>query len=233
MRDQIQPKQMFVQKAATNKVQVPNHKTIQSKAGTKPPIQAKQRPVQRQGKYAPLASKQTPIQRKSKANQIAQQMGEQHGVDTSNLEFHHNSSFPTSVGAEATIQGNKIDFAPGKDSMQNIKHEVGHAIDNAKNGTPQGNKMVNGHKVDTTREAAADQMMNTPLQQKTNTDTELISPEPNQIVQRVVVHYWDGNDYDTGNEQDLDELADRLYFTQGGLVWEMTQKLLDTLISSL
>ena len=98
--------------------------------------------------------------------QIATIMGEQHGVDTSNLKATHNSSFPETVNAEATIQGNKIDFAPGKDSEYNMKHEVAHFIDNAKNGTPSGDKVVNGQKVDTTRENVADHIAGGALQRK-------------------------------------------------------------------
>jgi len=137
-----------------------------TKEAAKPLIQARQRPIQRHEGYQPHAAKQQPIQRKTtqKSEKIAQTMGQQYGVDTSSLQFNHNSSFPGKLGAEATIQGNKIDFAPGKDSEANIKHEVGHAIDNAKNGTPKGDKVVNGQMVDTTREAAADKMMNAPLQ---------------------------------------------------------------------
>ncbi len=113
---------------------------------------------------------QSPVQRQpSKSGEIAQAMGQQHGVDTSALTFKHNSSFPASVGAAATIQGKEIHFGPGHDSTKNIKHEVGHAIDNAINGTPKGDTVVNGQKVDATREAAADRMMNTPLQLRSMT----------------------------------------------------------------
>ncbi|EAY25962.1 hypothetical protein [Microscilla marina] len=146
--------------------------THQSPQGKNAPLQAKQRPLQRHQDPPPHNAKHQPVQRKAakKSGDIAQVMGQQYGVDTSGLEFNHNSSFPGKVGAEATIQGNKIDFAPGKDSEANIKHEVGHAIDNAKHGTPKGDKVVNGQKVDTTREAAADKMMNAPLQRKEATD---------------------------------------------------------------
>lgn len=151
---------------------------IQAKRGNKP-IQAKQKPIQ--AKQKPIQAKQKPIQRNAKpssntkSSNIAQAMGQQYGVDTSGLQMTHNSSFPGKVNAEATIQGNKIDFAPGKDTEKNIKHEVAHHIINTKRGTPpQANANVNGQAVNTTDEAAADKMMNTPLQAKA-------SPEAGQI----------------------------------------------------
>ncbi|EAY26344.1 hypothetical protein M23134_04622 [Microscilla marina ATCC 23134] len=97
-------------------------------------------------------------------------MGEQYGVDTSSLNINHNSSFPGTVNAEATIQGNKIDFAPGKDSEHNIKHEVGHFITNEKRGTPpKADAFVNGQPINTTDEKAADKIADAPLQRKTDT----------------------------------------------------------------
>ena len=140
---------------------------IQRKTDQKPPKQTKEK------KKGPIQAKQRPLQRsRLKGNaqfqQIAAAMGEQHGVDTSALQATHNSSFPKQVNAEATIQGNKIDFAPGKDTEHHMKHEVGHYIDNAKNGVPKGDQEVNGQKVDTTREQVVDKMANEPLQRKTD-----------------------------------------------------------------
>ena len=111
-----------------------------------------------------------PIQRNtpkgsSRFRQIATAMGAKHGVDTSGLVATHNSSFPGKLNAEATIQGNKIHFAPGMDNDHNIKHEVAHAIDNTLKGTPKGDKVVNGQKVDTTRERVADRMAGEPIMQ--------------------------------------------------------------------
>ena len=77
--------------------------------------------------------------------QIATAMGHRYGVDTSGLVATHNSSFPASLNAEATIQGNKIHFAPGRDTNYNMQHEVSHAIDNALHGTPKGDHPVQGH----------------------------------------------------------------------------------------
>lgn len=132
-----------------------------TREGQKGAVQAKQKPIQ---------AKQAPIQRaggSSKSSNIASAMGQQYGVDTSSLQMNHNSSFPNQVGAEATIQGNKIDFAPGKDSEKNIKHEVGHYIINTQRGTPpKADTSINGQPVNTTDEAAADKMMNAPLQTK-------------------------------------------------------------------
>lgn len=126
--------------------------------------------------YAPLretmrayaTSKALPVQRKapkgsSRFQQIATAMGEQHGVDTSGLVATHNSSFPAQLNAEATIQGNKIHFAPGKDTDYTIRHEVAHAIDNTLHGTPGGDQVVNGQKVDTTREKVVDRMAKVPV----------------------------------------------------------------------
>ncbi|GAA0712487.1 hypothetical protein GCM10009430_02960 [Aquimarina litoralis] len=95
--------------------------------------------------------------------QIASQMGQQYGVDTSTLKATHNSSFPNQLNAEATIQANNIHFAPGKDTDYNIKHEVAHAIDNTLHGTPKGNHFVNGYAIDTTREQHVDRMARTPV----------------------------------------------------------------------
>ncbi|OJJ18822.1 hypothetical protein BKI52_24950 [marine bacterium AO1-C] len=160
-------------------------KTIQAKQR---PIQAKQRPIQ--AKQKPVQARQRPVQRNTaghtkggqpqgsaKFKEIATTMGQQHGVDTSQLKATHNSSFPDTVNAEATIQGSKIDFAPGKDTEANIKHEVAHAIDNAKNGTPKGDKVVNGQSVDTTREQTVDQMAAQPLQRKVNQSTENVGQQ--------------------------------------------------------
>ncbi|OJJ23021.1 hypothetical protein BKI52_01320 [marine bacterium AO1-C] len=129
------------------------------------PIQAKQKPIQ--AKQKPIQAKQKPLQRNignKKSAEIASTMGQQYGVDTSNLQFNHNSSFPATVNAEATIQGNKIDFAPGKDTTDNIKHEIGHHIVNTKRGTPpKADSVVNGQTVNTSDEAAADNIMKAPL----------------------------------------------------------------------
>jgi len=89
-------------------------------------------------------------------------------TDTSQLQFTHNSSFPGTVGAEATIQGKNIHFAPGKDTEANIKHEVAHDIINTQRGTPPAaDTMVNGQAINTSDEMKADAMMSAPLQMKT------------------------------------------------------------------
>ncbi|WP_299315837.1 hypothetical protein [uncultured Aquimarina sp.] len=115
-----------------------------------------------------MSDSEKSIQRKSakgtsKFKEIAASMGEQYGVDTSSLKATHNSSFPTKLNAEATIQGKNIHFAPGMDTEYNIKHEVSHAIDNTINGTPKGDMVVNGQKVDTTRERVVDKMVNSSI----------------------------------------------------------------------
>ncbi|MEL6556569.1 MAG: hypothetical protein AAFQ94_00195 [Bacteroidota bacterium] len=96
----------------------------------------------------------------SKFDRIVAKMGLQYGVDTSGLKATHNSSLPSRLHAEATIQGNRIHFGPGQDSPHNIRHEVAHAIDNRMNGTPAGDKFVNGYLVDTTREKVVGNMVN-------------------------------------------------------------------------
>ena len=108
------------------------------------------------------------VQRKASAGstrfrQIAATMGAKYNVDTSGLHATHHSSFPGKLNAEATIQGNKIHFAPGMDTDYNIKHEVAHAIDNTLNGTPKGDQVVNGKNVDTSREKVVDSMAREPL----------------------------------------------------------------------
>ncbi|GAA4276755.1 hypothetical protein [Aquimarina mytili] len=109
-----------------------------------------------------MSEPKKPIQLKpsgaTKFQKIAFQMGNQYGVDTSALKATHNSSFPAKLNAEATIQGNNIHFAPGMDTDYNMRHEVAHAIDNTIHGTPKGNRVVNGKKVDTTREKVVDRM---------------------------------------------------------------------------
>ena len=109
--------------------------------------------------------KSTPFQRKapqgsSRFKQIATSMGTSYGVDTSTLKATHNSSFPGKLNAEATIQGSNIHFGPGMDTDHNIRHEVAHAIDNAINGVPKGDQVINGQKIDTTRENVVDKMAN-------------------------------------------------------------------------
>jgi hypothetical protein len=120
------------------------------------------------------------VQRKGKqsgGNDLKSVMGEQYGVDLSGYKEHKDSSFPSTVGASATIQGKDIHYAPGQFTEQNRKHELGHAIDNTLNGTPKGDKTIQGHSIDTTREAAADKIMNTPLQRKVDgSQGELAQP---------------------------------------------------------
>ena len=131
---------------------------------------------------AHAATNALPVQRKApkgsfRFQQLATAMGAQHGVDTSGLVATHNSSFPGKLNAEATIQGNNIHFAPGRDTNYNIRHEVAHAIDNTLNGTPKGDRVVNGQKVDTTREKVVDKMARNPVS---------ALPTPSVSVQRKI-----------------------------------------------
>ncbi|HAS42005.1 MAG TPA: hypothetical protein DCS93_16100 [Microscillaceae bacterium] len=144
---------------------------IQTKAGRKGPIQAKQRPIQRNTKTT-----QNTVQR-NQTDDLKTTMGNQYGVDLSGYTEHKDSSFPGTVGALATIQGKDIHYAPGQFTLQNRKHEFGHAIDNTLNGTPKGDMTIQGQNIDTTREAAADKIMNTPLQRKTkDSQNEMAQP---------------------------------------------------------
>jgi hypothetical protein len=102
-------------------------------------------------------------ERPTRFHQIAAAMGQKYGVDTSSLEATSNSSLPAQLDAEATIQGNSIHFAPGMDTDFNMKHEIAHAVDNAQNGTPKGDQLIDGRLVDNSREKVADSMANSPL----------------------------------------------------------------------
>jgi hypothetical protein len=124
-----------------------------------------------------LQPSKTSTSHAGKSGGIAAAMGQQYGVDTSPLKFTHNSSFPSTVNAAATIQGSDIHFAPGQDNTETIKHEVGHYIDNTLNGVPAGNTVVNGRTVDTTRESFADQMAGALLQRTVARDGLGINPE--------------------------------------------------------
>jgi len=154
--------------------------------GPKPPIQTKA------GRKGPIQAKQSPVQRhknKANSNDLKSVMGNQYGVDLSGYTEHQDSSFPGQVGAQATIQGKDIHYAPGQFTLQNRKHELGHAIDNTINGTPKGDMKVSGHQVDTTREAAADKIMNTPLQMKAeggaSQSTQASSASSNAPIQMI------------------------------------------------
>lgn len=181
----VQQKQ--VNQPGTYQTKQSNLPPIQTKQSNLPPIQTKQSklpPIQtKQGKQGPIQAKQRPVERaSSKSQAIAQAMGQQYGVDTSGLQFNHNSAFPSSVNAEATIQGSKIDFAPGKDTEHNIKHEIGHYIVNTQRGTPPvADAVVNGQKVNTTDETKADAIADTPLQRKaTNEGTSTSTQQTGQ-----------------------------------------------------
>ena len=155
-----------------------HHQNMEASYAQAIPIQRQQ---EKNNKIQPQGS--------AKFKEIATAMGEQHGVDTSLLKATHNSSFPATVNAAATIQGNKIDFAPGQDSEPTMKHEVAHYIDNAKNGVPSGDKVVNGQKVDTTREQVVDRMAEGTLQRKDDVvEKNVGATSENKVVQRVL-HY--------------------------------------------
>lgn len=162
-----------------------NHPSpIQTKQSGKPPIQTKQ------GRKEPYQAKQRPVQRK-KDNGLKTAMGNQYGVDLSGYSEHKDSSFPGTVGALATIQGKDIHYAPGQFTEKNRKHELGHAIDNTLNGTPKGDTTIQGHSIDTTREAAADKIMNAPLQMKTSSEavaSESARSDNNAPIQRMVIY---------------------------------------------
>lgn len=169
---QVQENKVMQQKQGV--AQRKKNNNYRTKEGQKPPIsrqtgalhQAKQRPVQRATGNA-------------KSVDIAEKMGEQYNVNTSKMTFEHGSSDPEKVGAEATLQDHKAKFAPGQDTVANIKHEIGHFIINTQRGTPpKPDKVINGQPVNTTDEAAADKIMNTPLQRKANTSTDTMQTAP-------------------------------------------------------
>lgn len=131
----------------------------QTKEGRKGAIQAKQQPVQRKRNSGGVEP------------HIQQYAAQKYGADLSKVSIVENSSFPASVNAKATIQGNSIHVAPGESSTVK-NHEIGHAIDNQLNGTPKADSKVNGQAVNTdqTRENAADrigaELGNVPVQRK-------------------------------------------------------------------
>lgn len=142
-----------------------------SNTGNKSNIQAKQSPVQRErqathtskeGQKPTIQAKQSPVQRKNTQGidpHIQQHATQKYGADLSQVNIQENSSFPASVNAKATIQGNDIHIAPGEGkSVKN--HEIGHAIDNQLNGTPKADTKINGQAVNTdkSRENAADKI---------------------------------------------------------------------------
>ncbi|HAS42009.1 MAG TPA: hypothetical protein DCS93_16130 [Microscillaceae bacterium] len=158
----------IVQKKESTGPRLGQKSAIQAK---QKPIQAKQKPVQ--AKHQTIQAKQSPIQRNSqkgtvqrnspKGDDLKERMSAHYKVDLSGYQEHPNSSFPGTVGADATIQGKDIHYGPGKFTEQNRKHELGHAIDNTLNGPPKGDTVINGKNIDTTREKAAEKIENTPL----------------------------------------------------------------------
>ena len=168
-----------------------------------------------------------PSQKKAKGTtrfqQIASAMGKQYGVDTSGLHATHNSSFPAKLNAEATIQGSKIHFAPGMDTDDNIKHEVAHAIDNALHGTPKGNQVVNGQKIDTTREQVADRMAKVPTVQRKPKNHAPIQGSHNALQLQSIKHH--GNKVVQcktvllGEIHNMDPLVARGFDNDGDSTW--------------
>ena len=111
---------------------------------------------------APHATRQpqpTPPTGSFRFQQVATAMGQQHGVDLSNLVATHHSSLPARLNAVAAVRGNQLHFSPGMDSEANIAHEVAHVIDNTLHGPPRGNLIEDGVRVDTSREATVDHMV--------------------------------------------------------------------------
>lgn len=167
---------------------------------------------------------------------IAAAMGEQHGVDTSTLRATHNSPFPATVDAEATLQGNKVHFAPGKDSEPNIKHEVGHHIINVLRGTPpRADGRVNGQAVNTSDEAGAERLMRQPLQRRTGPSQPLAASadiQANAPVQRTI---GDAKRYITRNElwrqgrNDVFSLLAELYWEDSAEYVEIYRELMKNL----
>lgn len=122
---------------------------IQSKEGRKPPIAAKQRPVQKQQSQekATNSGRATLMQQ---AINIALQLG---------ATITKNSQIPEEMGALATIQGNEIHFKSGEFTLDNLLHELAHLIINKKRSDKiKVTNKINGKPVNTEKheEAKAD-----------------------------------------------------------------------------
>ncbi|WP_299465105.1 hypothetical protein [uncultured Microscilla sp.] len=213
MHTHKQPQQNEEQGAAPrpqNAVQRQTEGTHQSPQGKQAVHQAKHQPIQRKQGYQAHQAKHQPVQRKTPPNDLKTQMGSQYGVDLSGFQEHQNSSFPGSVNALATIQGKDIHYAPGQYTTQNRKHELGHAIDNTLNGTPKGDKVVNGQSVDTTREKAADKIAETPLQRVTGTgELKSIKAISKNTVQRTNWFRDSDSDSDDGSSSSSSSSSSR------------------------
>ncbi|MEM0938981.1 MAG: hypothetical protein AAGI25_04225 [Bacteroidota bacterium] len=141
----------------------------------------------------------------SRFRRIAMNMGEKYGVDTSPLTATNNSSFPVQLNAEATIQGNNIHFAPGMDTDYNMRHEVGHFIDNKLNGTPKREKIVNGHWVNNSREGIVDKIAkgNNTIFQRRGYDMPAGNKEPRVVQRKVGMEYETNVEVQTEDENDI------------------------------
>ncbi|KAB8051898.1 hypothetical protein GCN74_26205 [Janthinobacterium sp. FT14W] len=167
---------------------------------------------------------------------IASAMGEQHGVDTSTLRATHNSPFPATVDAEATLQGNKVHFAPGKDSEPNIKHEVGHHIINVLRGTPpRADGRVNGQAVNTSDEVGAERLMRLPLQRRAGPSRPLAASaeiQANAPVQRTIgdaKRYISDNELWRHGRNDVFSLLAELYWEGSSAYDEIYRELMKNL----
>ena len=147
----------------------------------------------------PHLSFSNPSKGSARFQQIAHSMGQAYGVDTSVLEATHNSPFPPTLNAEATLQGRHIHFAPGLDTDDNIRHEVGHAIDNTVNGPPLGHRRRDGLLIDTSREQTVDRWTKErPVHPNPPQNAKAIRPlRPSAAIQRRVAR----------NEEDLNQAA--------------------------
>lgn len=104
-----------------------------TKEGSKPPIQAKQRLVQRQVNLHEAAVK---------AN-VTKLMG----VDVSDAQVTYGSAKPATMGADAVAQGKNIDIAPNKEST--LGHELVHRAQVKKGVVQATGKLGDGTPINT------------------------------------------------------------------------------------
>lgn len=132
----------------------------QSPQGQKPPIRAKQRPVQRQTKDAyqspqgqkpPIQAKQRPVQRSTSFSYnkitpidpaVQQAVRDNSGADLSRANVFHGSSLTKDLSAEGLTLGGDMHLKAGA-SKHTYGHEVRHLEVKQLKGEPQTTRMVN------------------------------------------------------------------------------------------
>ena len=172
---------------------------IKTKAGQKPPIQAKHKPIQ--AKHKPIQAKHKPLQRNvgnkttnqgtNNEVQIKANVSALIGTDVSDAQVNYNSSKPAQLQAEATAQGKQVDLAPGKE--HHLGHELTH-VAQQKQGRVKANVQANndvGINNDPKLEKEADDIgakahsnniqANQPIQTKTSGSLSSNTNQPTQL----------------------------------------------------